>query len=444
MGIASSKFERKRGEMSTRKEESGRVNDGGGEMETNISERERCSWDPDGTWAQIHTKQVFDDVQFAKSPKDRTEATRFVCISDTHGKHRGVAVPQGDVLIHAGDFTNTGEEAQVLDFANWLVEEKQKGGFSHVVVIAGNHDVTFQEQYYQEIGRERFHSFLKKVYDPKRIRAILTQDFREKITYIEDELLTLPNGIRIWGSPWQPEFCGWAFNLPRGSECRRVWKRIPEDVDVLVTHGPPLGRGDLCTGGNRAGCVDLLEEIQTRIKPRVHVAGHVHEGFGVSYDGITSYVNASTCTFSYKSVNPAIVFDLELRGSTTAASMPLAAAQRAVFIRSSLLNWTADQVGVWIDEVISALDAIDTGVATAGHQVAPPEVLANLCGGLREAPAIFRGMSGQELLSTDMEQYLKLEQAQPYLGMCTENLQLKSRLVMSLARLVRHLEARLM
>ena len=76
----------------------------------------------------------------------------------------------------------------------------------------------------------------------------------------------------------QPEFGGWGFNLPRGEPCRKVWEKIPEGIDILITHGPPIGHGDLCLSHQRAGCVDLLREIQERVKPKYHVFGHVHEG----------------------------------------------------------------------------------------------------------------------------------------------------------------------
>ena len=76
----------------------------------------------------------------------------------------------------------------------------------------------------------------------------------------------------------QPEFCSWGFNLPRGDPCLEKWQKIPSNVDILMTHGPPIGHGDLCTGGNRAGCVDLLREVQYRIRPKYHVFGHIHEG----------------------------------------------------------------------------------------------------------------------------------------------------------------------
>lgn len=76
----------------------------------------------------------------------------------------------------------------------------------------------------------------------------------------------------------QPEFCKWAFNLPRGEACLRKWDTIPDDTDILVTHTPPIGHGDLCCTGVRAGCVELLSTVQQRVRPKYHIFGHVHEG----------------------------------------------------------------------------------------------------------------------------------------------------------------------
>ena len=76
----------------------------------------------------------------------------------------------------------------------------------------------------------------------------------------------------------QPEFGGWGFNLMRGGPCREAWSKIPDGIDILITHGPPLGHGDLCSSHQRAGCLDLLRDIQERVKPKYHVFGHIHEG----------------------------------------------------------------------------------------------------------------------------------------------------------------------
>jgi len=90
------------------------------------------------------------------------------------------------------------------------------------------------------------------------------------------------------------------------------WDLIPSNTDILVTHSPPLGFGDLCTTGARAGCVELLKSVQERIQPKYHVYGHIHEGYGVRSDGRVVFVNASTCDINYAPVNPPVVFDVPL------------------------------------------------------------------------------------------------------------------------------------
>lgn len=100
------------------------------------------------------------------------------------------------------------------------------------------------------------------------------------------------------------------FNAPRGEACRAIWDRIPDDTDVLVTHGPPLGYGDLCRSGVRAGCYDLLRAVKERVRPAFHVFGHIHEGYGATTDDTTVFVNAATCSLRYKPTNPPLVFDL--------------------------------------------------------------------------------------------------------------------------------------
>jgi Icc-related predicted phosphoesterase len=144
----------------------------------------------------------------------------------------------------------------------------------------------------------------------RNIQSVLRNS--QNFTYLQDEAVSLL-GYKFFGSPWQPWFCDWAFNLERGQPCLDKWRLIPDDTDILVTHGPPIGFGDLCAHGERVGCVDLQLEIQDRIKPKVHAFGHIHEGYGSWTDGTTTFVNASTCTFTYRPTNQPIVVDLPAR-----------------------------------------------------------------------------------------------------------------------------------
>jgi len=114
-------------------------------------------------------------------------------------------------------------------------------------------------------------------------------------------------------SPWQPEFCAWAFNIKRDSkEIRSIWNKIPLDTDVLITHGPPYGILDLTISKEHAGCKALYECIKL-IKPKLHVFGHIHEAYGkqqADRKQSTIFVNAATCNISYQPVQSPIVVEL--------------------------------------------------------------------------------------------------------------------------------------
>lgn len=149
--------------------------------------------------------------------------------------------------------------------------------------------------------------------------AVHVENVRQYLTnctYLQDELIEL-FGLKIYGTPWQPEFCKWAFNVPRGEPCLEKWNQIPAEIDLLISHTPPLGHGDLCCSGVRAGCVELLATVQQRVKPKYHVFGHVHEGYGITSDGKIIYVNASTCDINYLPHNNPVVFDITLPPDAT-------------------------------------------------------------------------------------------------------------------------------
>jgi predicted phosphohydrolase len=205
---------------------------------------------------------------------------RIVCLSDTHNLHGKIDVPAGDILLHAGDFSMMGRPNEIAAFDAWLATLPHK----HKVIIAGNHDWGFQ---------------LK----PREARAMIRH-----ATYLEDSEATV-EGLRIWGSPWQPDFGDWAFNLPRGSQLAAKWALIPTRVDILITHGPPFGIGDEVFDGESAGCRDLLKDLQ-RVRPRLHLFGHIHEGYGEHRAEGTIYVNASICDVKYAPVNAPVIVDL--------------------------------------------------------------------------------------------------------------------------------------
>jgi Icc-related predicted phosphoesterase len=122
------------------------------------------------------------------------------------------------------------------------------------------------------------------------------------------------DGKTFWGSPVQPEFCNWAFNVPRGPEIKKYWDGIPDSglVDVLVTHGPPMGILDQAAphrGSDNLGCEDLMKQVEIS-KPLVHVFGHIHGGAGQQDYRGTRFVNASVVNEAYRVVNPPRVLDI--------------------------------------------------------------------------------------------------------------------------------------
>lgn len=201
---------------------------------------------------------------------------RVVCISDTHELHRKITVPDGDLLIHAGDITWTGAPRAVNDFVDWFINQPHK----HKIFIAGNHDFYFQTA-----------------------RGFNFTDF-----YLENQATKI-EGLKVWGSPITPTFEDWAFMKDRGDMINAVWKKIPMDTDILITHGPPYGILDMIDGKS-VGCYDLLVHSSLRVAPKLHVFGHIHGGYGIRKEENTTYVNASICDEDYKPVNAPIVVDL--------------------------------------------------------------------------------------------------------------------------------------
>lgn len=192
---------------------------------------------------------------------------RIVAVADTHAYHHDLAVPDGDVFVHAGDLCRRGEDlAELREAADWLraLPHRTK------IVVAGNHDRMLEDR-------------------PDRARAVLAE---RGIRYLQDSGTEI-DGVTFWGSPWQPAFNDWAFNLPRGRRLARKWALIPERVDVLITHGPPLGIGDAGAPPGRHGCADLLARVR-QVRPKVHLFGHIHQDGGLWHHDGTAFANVTT------------------------------------------------------------------------------------------------------------------------------------------------------
>jgi len=240
-------------------------------------------------------------------PWDRENYVRFVVVSDTHGRHDNPSLrtlPEGEVLIHCGDLSSTGEPSQLKGLREWM----RSKSFKHRVVIAGNHDTTLDAPYFKENFDDLRHSLRDaESIDPRKEIALFKND--PDFVYLDDEVVSI-EGYNIFGSPITPSFCGWAFNRGRGPAILTHWKKIPDECEILITHGPAAGFGDWCLRGAFAGCLDLLHEVQVRVRPLVHLCGHIHESNGAWTDGQTTFINAATCNIRYKPMNHLWVFDL--------------------------------------------------------------------------------------------------------------------------------------
>ena len=234
---------------------------------------------------------------------------RIVCISDTHSSVESVQppynVPDGDILIHAGDFTDYGEVDKVKEFNPLLGTLPHK----HKIVIAGNNDTSFDPSV---IGPQN--RFWEKLQHPE---LHMVKSFLTNCIYLQDNHVTI-EGYKIYGTPWQPLFFGHghrAFQIMHSDveQWENVCSKIPSDTDILVSHGPPLGIQDVDAEGNMCGSEVLLRHIVKRVKPMYHIFGHIHASHGIATNGLTTFVNAASCRQGIPrvAVNPPIVFDIE-------------------------------------------------------------------------------------------------------------------------------------
>lgn len=236
---------------------------------------------------------------------------RIVLISDTHSLHKNmlydvisyVDSTKTNILIHAGDCTSVGKQHETTEFIYWLQNLK---GFDEKIFIAGNHDFSFERML--EPHHSKDYDWLRHLLSPENLS-------QSDVTYLIDEEIIIERPefsrpIKIYGSPWQPEFYNWAFNLPRnGEELEKKWNAIPDDTDILITHGPPFGYLDITPSNQRVGC-DILNLRIQQIKPIIHVFGHIHHSYGIIERNGVNFVNACICDERYRPMRKPIVVDL--------------------------------------------------------------------------------------------------------------------------------------
>lgn len=206
---------------------------------------------------------------------------KIVGISDTHNQYQGLEkiIPDGDILIHAGDLVRHGTVDELQKFVNW---------YSHLphqykIFVGGNHDGGLEH------NRNEIH-------------------IPSNLIYLENELVEI-EGLKIWGSPVSPPYRSFGFMW---DEPRRfaTYQKIPDNCDIIINHSPPFGKLDLVEEGMNVGCKILADRLE-QLQPRFVICGHIHESYGTLVDNKTTYINASIMNRRYEPVNPPICFDLE-------------------------------------------------------------------------------------------------------------------------------------
>ncbi|XP_005107305.1 metallophosphoesterase MPPED2 [Aplysia californica] len=250
---------------------------------------------------------------------DRKHFLRFVCMSDTHSRVEGSdfvhRVPHGDVLLHAGDFTMHSSIPELHAFNDFLGQLPHK----LKIIIPGNHETSLDQRGHgfdkgharREQGLPRGDNSSEISEELRYLRGILHRGI-----LLQDSMIEFC-GIKVYGCPWMPVYASDGFGLPRGYQLLQMYNLIPKGVDILLSHGPPLGIGDRTKRSHHAGCVELFNSVTRRIKPKYFVCGHIHEGYGIRSDGTTTYINAAVCNKNYRPVHAPVVFDFPLPAPIT-------------------------------------------------------------------------------------------------------------------------------
>ena len=220
-------------------------------------------------------------------------------LSDTHCEHQGLEVPEADAVIHCGDESMHGNawmnEPEARRFFWWYSSLE----IPIKIFVPGNHSTAIEQG------------------------LIRGSDYPE-VTFLIHELMEW-NGLKIFGSPYTPKFFDWAYMKAR-SELDIVWQSIPDDIDILITHGPPKGIMDVTADMRtkepvHVGSKSLMRHVEDRIKPRIHAFGHIHDERGVSNFGTitrggTQFINCACCDLRGRLVHNGHVVEISPKGAT--------------------------------------------------------------------------------------------------------------------------------
>ena len=213
---------------------------------------------------------------------------KIVAISDLHNNYIK-SLPPGDILLIAGDFTGSGKDFEVEKFNEFLGRFRRY--FKEILITPGNHDFLFEDDY------------------PRASKLITNAKL------LMNETHTLYNGMTIFGSPVQTWFHDWAFNIKSYDDRMAVWKKIPDDVDILMTHGPAYSILDKTIDGKLTGCDALRDRLFQLACLKLHVFGHIHESYGriKNPENFTHIAaNVSLCNrYPKQGLNPATVIELD-------------------------------------------------------------------------------------------------------------------------------------
>jgi Icc-related predicted phosphoesterase len=206
---------------------------------------------------------------------------KLTCISDIHCRYREIEVPDADMLVIAGDVCNWGLFPEFDDFCRWVFS--LRGRFKHIVYVPGNHD-----------------KWVEKNLD--KARKMLAPCHLITNGPLEIER------FKLWGYAYIPPMPFWAFSQ-ESNKAKVMLDAIPEGLDLLISHGPPFATLDSTLNGYNVGC-PLLREAVDRAKPRHHVFGHIHEGYGEIMASCTTFHNVAICDRFYNPINKPTQFDL--------------------------------------------------------------------------------------------------------------------------------------
>ena len=240
---------------------------------------------------------------------------RITHISDTHNKHNQLngLLPGGDLLIHSGDISSLGRQSEVERFVKWF---NSIDNYANKIFIAGNHDMSFDSEQLLVNKLKHFDGVsdsdeFVSIGKPQWLEVLLASDLNQNVFYLENSFVMLDD-IKIWGSPITPTFgYGWGFNVNRGYDINQIWNRIPNDTDIVITHGPIHSYCDRTDrGGLNVGCEQLYHRLN-EVQPQLHFSGHIHEAYGYRATDWGYAFNGCNCDLSYLVNNKPMTFDYD-------------------------------------------------------------------------------------------------------------------------------------